>query len=604
MTLPSAFKIELKAFYICPQVSFSSQALRKMRRQATGATHSDSDEEVLAPDDDDAVSDSEISKEHTRTGVDDRAINWTISPLILHFFIVIAVGFILRALIDGHHYNLEKRRSLSGFTALQSDMTTLISTSVALYRLCAMIWSGAVLWRCIFILLGNGGITLEKIDTLLTWQYYRPPRLLSSQVLVSIILLSAFSPHVSGPILTGSITWSSSHRLVVAPASECVTGIPGEQPQGGTIATSNSFDDTLASGFASTAWLNSPQDERTMKRVIDSVAHLPINSTLNNVTLPYFAISKLEWIRNPMTEIPKTLAALNRSVTLFQSRSTGLFELIHEDGLCVDPECSIISEKQVVVGIFSIAGLPTPRSAYSTVGPYPRRAPLAPGPCASSSLFGDLPANIGFTAADDMCLIYGHVTYVAGAAECKNCRISSRITVQNDTALAVLPSMQVRSVIDMMPVVGGTMVLQNNSLPRAYNNLDQYVTELLIRSYAASWTHFRKSTNMTSLSTEVQIAIPTSRASVLWWRVWVWLSLNLLFTLSGFFFWVVQKCSGQRYIRNPQLAAFLLDTSEVLHERDRAFCDFSSLTKDDKHLGNLHLVGHKEGHKQVSFVKK
>jgi hypothetical protein len=574
-----------------------------MRRSATGATHPDPDEEALAPDDD-AVSDSEISKEHTRTGVDDRFTNWAISPLLLHFLIVVIVMAILRNHIDGHHYNLEKRFSLSGFTPLQSDITTIISTSVTLYRLCATIWSGAVLWRCIFILLGNGGITLEKIDSLLTWQMYRPPHLLSWQALVSIVLLTALSPHVSGPILTGSITWSSSHRLVVAPASECVTGIPGEQPQGNSNATSVSFDNTLTSGFASTAWLNSPEDERTMKRVIDSVAHLPINSTLNNVTLPYFAISKLEWIRDPMTEIPQTLASLNRSQILFKSQSTGLFTLTHENGLCVDPECSIISEKQIVVGVFSNAGSPTARSAYSTLGPHPGRAPPAPGPCASSSLFGDLPANIGFTA-DDMCLIYGHVTYVAGAAECRNCRISSRITVQNDTALAVLPSIQIRSVIDMMPVVAGMMVLQNNSLPRAYNNLNRYVTELLIRSYAASWTHFRKSTNMTSLSTEVKIAIPTSRANVLWWRVWVWFSLNLLFWLSGIFFLVVQKFSGQRFIRNPQLAGFLLDTSEVLHERDRAFCDFSSLTKGDKGMGNLHLVGHREkGHKQVSFVKK
>jgi len=567
-----------------------------MRRSATVRLSTDPDEEAFAPNDD---------AKHTRTGVDDRTTIRAILPLALHFLIVLVILAILRNHIDKHHYNQEKRFSLSGFTPLQSDMTTLISSGVAFYRLCAAIWSGAVLWRCIFILLGNGGITLEKIDTMLTWQIYRPPRLLPSQVLISIILLTAFSPHVSGPILTGSITWSSSYRLVVAPASECVTGIPGDQPQGDTNATFDSFNNTLASGFASTAWLNSPQDERSMKRVIDSVAHLPINSTLNNVTLPYFAISKLEWIRDPMTEIPQTLAALNRSEILFKSRSTGLFALIHEDGLCVDPECSIISEKQVVVGIFSIAGLPRPSGAYSTVGPYPRRAPLAPGPCASSSLFGDLPANIGFTAADDMCLIFGHVTYVAGAAECRDCRISSRITVQNDTALAVLPSMQVRSVIDMMPVVGETMVLQNNSLPRAYNNLNRYVTELLIRSYAASWTHFRKSTNMTSLSTEVKIAIPTSCASVLWWRVWVWLSLNMLFTLSGIFFLAVQKCSGQRLMRNPQLAAFLLDTSEVLHERDRAFCDFSSLTKDDEDFGNLHLVGHRgEGHKHVSFVKK
>ncbi len=459
-----------------------------------------------------------------------------------------------------------------------------------------------MLWRCIFILLGDGGISLEKLDRLLTWQIHIPPHLLSSQALVSIILLTAFPSPLSGPILTGSITWSSSYRLVVGSASQCVTGIPGEQC--GSNNASVSLDNTLTSGFASTAWLNSLEDERTMKRVIDNIAHLPIDSTLNNVTLPYFAISKLEWIRDPITEIPQTL--LDRSATQFTGDSTGLFALIRGSDPRVDPECSIVSETEIIVGIFSNAGAPTPPSGYPTHAPYSRRAPLAPGPCTSSSLFGDLPPYIGFTASNNICLIYGRVTYVAGAAECSDCRISSRVTVQNDSALMVLPSTQTQAVINMMPLVGDMMVLQKNSLPRAYNNLNRYVTELLIRSYAASWTHFRKSTNMTSLSAEVKIAIPTSRASIMWWRVWVWFSLNLLFTLSGLLFLVVQRLSGQKFIESPQLAAVLLDTSEFLHKRDRAFCNFSSLTKDDKGIGNLRLVRNWDqgGHKQVEFAEE
>jgi hypothetical protein len=157
------------------------------------------------------------------------------------------------------------------------------------------------------------------------------------------------------------------------------------------------LDNTLTSGFASTAWLNSLEDERTMKRVIDSIAHLPINSTLNNVTLPYFAISKLEWIRDPNTEIPQTVDLLNNgSGNPFTKYSTGLFALIPGGG--VDLNFSVISETRIIVGIFNVAGPPKQPSAYTTRAPYPdhRRAPPSPSPCASSSLFGDLPSNIGF----------------------------------------------------------------------------------------------------------------------------------------------------------------------------------------------------------------
>jgi hypothetical protein len=41
-----------------------------------------------------------------------------------------------------------------------------------------------------------------------------------------------------------------------------------------------------------------------MKRVIDGIAHLPINLTLRNVTLPYFAVTKLEWIKDPKKDFP------------------------------------------------------------------------------------------------------------------------------------------------------------------------------------------------------------------------------------------------------------------------------------------------------------
>jgi len=63
------------------------------------------------------------------------------------------------------------------------------------------------------ILMEKGGISLEQINRLLSWQVHLQPRLKSSQaigLLVSIILLVAFPYQLSGSILTGSVT-SSQH---------------------------------------------------------------------------------------------------------------------------------------------------------------------------------------------------------------------------------------------------------------------------------------------------------------------------------------------------------------------------------------------------------
>ncbi len=74
--------------------------------------------------------------------------------------------------------------------------------------------------------------------------------------------------------------------------------------------------------------------------------------------------------------------------------------------------------------------------------------------------------------------------------------------------------------LGFMPVVTELMRQQNVSLPRAFNKLDVYVSELLMRSYASSWTRLMSlMADPERLPTYVQIAAPMSRANVLWWRV-------------------------------------------------------------------------------------
>lgn len=151
------------------------------------------------------------------------------------------------------------------------------------------------------------------------------------------------------------------------------------------------------------------------------------------------------------------------------------------------------------------------------------------------------------------------------------------------------------------------MVIQNVSLPKAFNNLNGYVSELLARSYSASWTLLTDTFTFAGtdgLATDVQIAVLTSRADVLWWRVWLWLSINLMFTLSGLLFLFVHRICNQPLIGNPSMAALLLDATDVLHRRHRALCNFSTLVGEDKGTGYLHLQPKAIGtHRSVKFVE-
>ena len=553
------------------------------------------------------------SEVHTRTGENTTKI-WlkATTPLILHTISVLILTTVLKSYIDDHDFNLHSRKALVKYTPLQSDITTAISSCIAISRLFATIWSASTIWRCIFILMERGGITLGHIESLLTWQIHLHPRLKSSQgtqvgFLISIILLASFPCQLSGPILTGSITWSPSSNFAkdqtTAKIGPGYTGHLSDDPFNSIFPPNYSAPGfyslcrQMASGAAIIAWQESQDDERTMKRVLrpDLVGRLPINSTLGNVTLPYFAVTKLEWISDPMKEFPQVVLNSYRNVSRwnpfhssdFIGTALGTFAMIPDTwGIPPSLYAGTVSETRILVGTYGFSN-----------GNH----------CNASIPFGDMPPNITLLSDSKGCYIYGRVTYVAGAAECKDCRVSSWNTVQNDTNLTVSPSVATMQALGMMPSVAGMMATQNASLPRAFNNLDGYVTDLLIRSYATSWSILMEgmSSSRNVLVTNVRIAVPTSRANVLWWRIWLWLLLNVMFTLSGLLFLVIQSRCSQPMIGSPSMAAFLLDTTEVLHKRDRALCSFSMLLEDDKDIGSLHLPRNTmDGtHKRVEVVE-
>ena len=541
---------------------------------------------------------------HKRTGENQIYIwVWAIAPLFLHFLSTIVLILLLNFCVDNHDFNLHSRKALSNIRPLQSDITTAVSSGVTIVRFFAALWSAGMIWRCIFILMEKDGISLQQINILFRWQNHFP-RLRCRQkvgLVVSIILLLSFPCQLSGPILTGSITWSSSSALIrggyISPIPSDYTGDLSDPsfeqrfPLNISEATLGfySLGRQRAINEANVAWLGSQGDRRTMKRVLGALRDIPVNSTLTNVTLPYFGINKLEWIKDPINELSLDVLLCHKNssnwnpffITPGVLTGAGTFAIVPDTWGVVSPPSlydGIITETRFIVGNI-IA------SSNST--------------CDYSPTFGDMPANIGQYNDRTMgCFIYGRITYVAGAAKCTNCRVSSPFTVQNDTEITLTPSNATLYALAMMPEIGGEMIGHNFSLPSGFNNLDEYVTEFFIRSYSASWAAFVSVLFPMELQTDARIAVPTSRANILWWRVVLWLWTNLIFTMSGLLFLFVQVACGEPIIGTPSVAAFLLDTTEILHRRNRALCDFSMLVDDDKDIGYLYLQRDR-GHKRV-----
>ncbi len=126
-------------------------------------------------------------------------------PLILHLLSTLILTIVIRTSVDGQDFNLQSWKALARFTPLQSDITTAVSAGIAIVRSFAAMWSASVVWRCIFILMESGGISLEQIDRLITWQVHLYPHLKSSQRMAYSFYSLPFPANYRDPFLQGRL---------------------------------------------------------------------------------------------------------------------------------------------------------------------------------------------------------------------------------------------------------------------------------------------------------------------------------------------------------------------------------------------------------------
>lgn len=151
---------------------------------------------------------------------------WAAAPLVGHFLFSVIMAIVMLYAIDRRTLNAFKRRpdavqfdgtsTRSSYRLLQSDVMTIISFTQNLLRFVAGMWTGALSWRCTFILMEKTGVSLQNINLMTTYRLpgELKPRQGYSTVAVAIILLLAFPSQFSSPILLGSINWNPAENLV------------------------------------------------------------------------------------------------------------------------------------------------------------------------------------------------------------------------------------------------------------------------------------------------------------------------------------------------------------------------------------------------------
>ncbi|KDN33805.1 hypothetical protein RSAG8_13105, partial [Rhizoctonia solani AG-8 WAC10335] len=485
-------------------------------------------------------------------------------PLIVHAYMVVGIVAFLINYVHNRDFNLEQRRPYvrlaNGtvvpwvyYAPLQTDITTALSIMLAVLRLITACWLGPLSWRCAFVIMEEFGLRPRQLRRLVSYGIYITP-------------------------LSGSPRQDKRFLRFIEANAWVSSNPPPEQLSNSTIATWSTtnygewnllmtFPDLprvlqYGVGLAATrpfmAW-GSDTSNVALKRFISKFSGLEVNSTVANVTLPYFTIQSIEWIDNPNITLSLDQLRIHNSVCPKLNMTAS------------GTDCPIF----IKGGLALVSDTPwTNQSSQSPSMVEERRLMVYQSPVNYFSLShweciqgGELNPSVSAHKELGYCWKFAWVTYSAGAAICRNCRVSSYATVQNDTALVLQEAYMTAEALRMIPSVINQMLSSGDTeaiIPQ-WKNVDDYVIGMLTRAYAGAWMTLTDQLGASLVYTNYSVSPHATRAIVNLLRVYLWLGIQSLVTLSGILFLYIQAQSSSSLIGDTTLAAFHLDSS-ALHK--------------------------------------
>ncbi|KAG8689693.1 hypothetical protein FRC11_001213 [Ceratobasidium sp. 423] len=512
-------------------------------------------------------------------------------PLALHFLGSLATTETLIYGLNGRHLYLDRRPQvklangtyesnlLGQRNILQRDVNTMLSISLMLLRGIAGAWAAPLCWRIIFLLGRGCGLRRRDIKWVTNYGVLPPTTHFrnSLSLLIGLILLFTLVPSLASPLITGSISWVPSSSTIELPSHPIInlTGLTQEplprQTPGTGAAAAYSFDTYLVKNFI-TAWSQDANDH-VFKRVVPSASQLDVNSTVENVTVPVFATTRIDWFSKATTEkdTRQKLQAMQLDdaqfpMLEFKLSVPGAVALIVNSTLSlVDPSDPSDLPPSTLSLLINVGREQFPESCNYSTTFLPSNTPIPYFP-----LYYDYSRWVL-----NGCFAYANVSYNAGSGACRNCRVGSYSTVQNDTELeGTKGTYSTKVAIRDLPQYILTLAPLKDSLPNPGDSLEMYVSAVLTRSYSALWNTWNDAYGEPAnpANSSYKPAIPTLKAEIDQKRVYAWLALQLSLTFAGLVFIWLQSSSNYPLLVDTSMVSFDIDSTEVprpsKHERE------------------------------------
>ncbi|KAK0623834.1 hypothetical protein B0T14DRAFT_565153 [Immersiella caudata] len=546
----------------------------------------------------------------------------------------------------------------------QTHMTALISVSLVCIRLLLNAWATISAWRVAFILLETSGMTLRQLCWTVSFgiplspfdskggtadktkTIRRPGEKKAGRREKRISFATAWAmssicaillpSQVAAPIASGSVSWIP--KTISSPSLQPLRNVPVPGPgyhwdwyqmypavrstlvlRSAAYATMiaaqmNSAEHVLGGGSAKVpAW-----------RSVPSAEGLPLKSTVDNITIPYFTIHGWEWIQDvSLLPDPLLAAVVGQGMLNMTNEENPLQDPIEGNAALLRTEPWRQSTK-LEDGHYRY---PSPRTLAAETMYLAVLVQRIPGDTCrpTSDTFGELVPHLVQHAKSSFlgiphsnnhtdCYIFASFSITAGSQTCSRCSVSHPSTVVSTTA-ARPPGFQpdpdplITETLAMLPEVMHAITTMSVTSSSQLGKLPQWTQRLLQQAYFATWTemsiYFADPPDFDSdvpepLSSGTTVPIQVVLASINRDRMWLWLGLNVLVTVSGVLLlaWQTGGCEAKVVI-DPVLVAVMLDSQRLLDGDDTGLCNASRLADADEELGVLRLRrigGGKGGH--------
>ncbi|KAG8798793.1 hypothetical protein FRC17_007317, partial [Serendipita sp. 399] len=514
-----------------------------------------------------------------------------VAPIVGYIILAVATATIAISVLHHRHFRINDTADVFRFEngrllflplsgLRQSDVTTLVSLASTLTRFLGSVCCGIACWRAAYILLEREGLTLADIDGLVSRPFLRPWPWGTYRIMISCFALLFLSAELYSPILNGSLSW----KITSYAFDERVLGGVTKSRGGWWLARNPSaiYNQVYrAVVYTTMATVNggnsgSGGHHTDLWRVVDATRDLPINTTLANITLPFFVIDSFEWIMDPDEMLDRaTLSVTNADNALLNLTSpinpmkdyppTGYVALLPKAPLNKS-DYNIIQPTKID-GSYYVAmmmgEMTTGRACEEQTGFWFDYAP--PGlKYRASSYYTDW---VDVKIKD--CIAFARVSIRAGAGRCTDCRITNRFTVRNESQIELQEDYMTHPVIHMMPEVSLILTGVNTTLlsPERISGLDRYITDTLTQAYCGTWTSLTEYTAVMEAKdkTAVRVPVQVSEVTVDRRRVIAWLLLNTCVAACCVALVIIQASTGKRRVLvDATLAALLLDSTEVV----------------------------------------